>query len=261
MADSRSMALLLAALSAFFIAPPASADEELDKLKSDYDAAQSAWYEELAKHTAEDGSYDSSKMPPRPSEKFVPLFRAYAEEHAGKPEAVEALIWLVNEGGSGNPMQPGESQATWAAEQLAKNHAADAALKEHIARLRYAYYDVGKKPMIALYERVIEVNKDKEIAGWAMFNLAYTLYEESPHPNPDAATNDKKRAEELFRQTTEDYTGTPAADRAAGYIYEIENLQIGMKAPEIVGVDVNEKEIKLSQFRGQVVVLDFWGFW
>ena len=34
-----------------------------------------------------------------------------------------------------------------------------------------------------------------------------------------------------------------------------------MQAPELVGTDVDGKEIRLSQYRGRVVVLDFWGLW
>jgi cytochrome oxidase Cu insertion factor (SCO1/SenC/PrrC family) len=32
-------------------------------------------------------------------------------------------------------------------------------------------------------------------------------------------------------------------------------------APEIAGEDVDGKEFKLSDYRGKVVVLSFWGFW
>ena len=38
-------------------------------------------------------------------------------------------------------------------------------------------------------------------------------------------------------------------------------LPVGYVAPEIVGKDVDGKEIKLSDYRGKVVVLDFWGRW
>jgi hypothetical protein len=37
--------------------------------------------------------------------------------------------------------------------------------------------------------------------------------------------------------------------------------KVGESAPDIVGVDVDGKEFKLSDYRGKVVVLDFWGFW
>ena len=39
------------------------------------------------------------------------------------------------------------------------------------------------------------------------------------------------------------------------------NLAIGKVAPEIVGKDIDGKEMKLSDYRGKVVVLDFWGDW
>jgi len=38
-------------------------------------------------------------------------------------------------------------------------------------------------------------------------------------------------------------------------------FEIGQTAPEITGKDLESKPMKLSEFRGKVVVLDFWGFW
>jgi len=38
-------------------------------------------------------------------------------------------------------------------------------------------------------------------------------------------------------------------------------LAIGKVAPEIVGEDLNGKPLKLSDFRGKVVMLSFWGTW
>jgi cytochrome oxidase Cu insertion factor (SCO1/SenC/PrrC family) len=37
--------------------------------------------------------------------------------------------------------------------------------------------------------------------------------------------------------------------------------QIGQKAPEIKGTDSAGKSFRLSDYRGKVVVLDFWGDW
>ena len=79
--------------------------------------------------------------------------------------------------------------------------------------------------------------------------------------NEEKQKTDRHRAGELFRSVVKDLDGTEQAGEAGRYIYELENLQIGMKAPEFLGQDVAGKEIKLSQFKGQVVVLDFWGFW
>jgi cytochrome oxidase Cu insertion factor (SCO1/SenC/PrrC family) len=38
-------------------------------------------------------------------------------------------------------------------------------------------------------------------------------------------------------------------------------LNVGQTAPEIEGEDLDGKKFKLSDYRGKVVVLDFWGNW
>jgi cytochrome oxidase Cu insertion factor (SCO1/SenC/PrrC family) len=50
-------------------------------------------------------------------------------------------------------------------------------------------------------------------------------------------------------------------DPAAGASHPPEALAIGKVAPDIVGEDIDGKEFKLSEYRGKVVVLDFWGNW
>jgi cytochrome oxidase Cu insertion factor (SCO1/SenC/PrrC family) len=40
-----------------------------------------------------------------------------------------------------------------------------------------------------------------------------------------------------------------------------EDLAIGKVAPDIVGEDIDGKAFKLSDYRGKVVVIDFWGHW
>src|SRR5258708_33451426 len=51
------------------------------------------------------------------------------------------------------------------------------------------------------------------------------------------------------------------ADRAKSELYEIHQLSTGKVAPEIEGEDVDGKKLKLSDYRGKVVVLVFWGEW
>ena len=38
-------------------------------------------------------------------------------------------------------------------------------------------------------------------------------------------------------------------------------LEVGDMAPEIIGEDIDGKRFKLSDYRGKVVMLDFWGDW
>ena len=55
--------------------------------------------------------------------------------------------------------------------------------------------------------------------------------------------------------------GGPAGMPGAGGPAVVVPLKIGDAAPEITGPDLDGKPMKLSDFRGKVVVLDFWGDW
>jgi hypothetical protein len=44
-------------------------------------------------------------------------------------------------------------------------------------------------------------------------------------------------------------------------MYKVTHLVVGCEAPEIKGVDHDGKQFRLSDYRGKVVLLPFWGFW
>jgi peroxiredoxin len=77
----------------------------------------------------------------------------------------------------------------------------------------------------------------------------------------------RKDAERLLQEVVDDYYLLD--DPRKGYLgavaepqlFELQRLQIGMVAPEIEGTDLEGVTFKLSDYRGKVVVLDFWGYW
>lgn len=56
------------------------------------------------------------------------------------------------------------------------------------------------------------------------------------------------------------YRGT-LGEQAKRTLFELRNLSIGKVAPDIIGEDIDGTPMKLSDYRGKVVVLDFWGDW
>ena len=48
---------------------------------------------------------------------------------------------------------------------------------------------------------------------------------------------------------------------AENELFVMNHLSIGKTAPDIVGEDLDGEEFKLSDYRGKVVLLDFWGDW
>jgi len=71
----------------------------------------------------------------------------------------------------------------------------------------------------------------------------------------------------LFKELGEKYPkqviipGLTVGQMATSSIFEIEHLGVGKVAPEIVGEDLDGAKFKLSDYRGQVVMLSFWASW
>lgn len=69
----------------------------------------------------------------------------------------------------------------------------------------------------------------------------------------------------LYKTVINDYGDLAYGRGTLGAIAERQlfmlNLQIGKVAPDIEGSDLDEVEFKLSDYRGKVVVIDFWGDW
>jgi hypothetical protein len=71
-------------------------------------------------------------------------------------------------------------------------------------------------------------------------------------------------AEVLFKRAARDYGdvkmsyGSTVAERAEAELFQIHNLVVGKEAPEIQGEDQDGRRFKLSDYRGKVVLIDFW---
>lgn len=316
----RWMLLMLAGCTALAAQEPASTEPPAPPPASPYDALELAFNQAQQKFWEgfkEDKEPDWSK---NPAKEFMPKFRKLAEDNAGKPEALKALVWILTNARMLEMGQPTEGEAVaavpaatteagksdtgdakpekgeakpeageaksdkapvpatplivkvssadeaknWALERIKRDHLADPAMKDIMPNLRYLAYDLGSKPVVELAEAILARNKDRDVQAHATFNMAWAMY----NPFVDAMNADEKAREanktwavELFRKVVKDFADTDAAKEAGPFIFEIEHLQVGMKAPDIAGKDIDEKDVKLSGFAGKVVVLDFWGFW
>jgi hypothetical protein len=73
-----------------------------------------------------------------------------------------------------------------------------------------------------------------------------------------------REAEALLERASRDFGGvrTPSGgtvgERAQSELFEIRNLVVGKKAPEMEGQDQDGRRFRLSDYRGKVVLIDFW---
>jgi hypothetical protein len=75
----------------------------------------------------------------------------------------------------------------------------------------------------------------------------------------------EREAEKLLGQVIDKYGNlkdlTTLGEAAEGELFALQHLAIGKAAPEIEGQDLDGKKLRLSDYKGKVVLLDFWGSW
>ena len=107
-----------------------------------------------------------------------------------------------------------------------------------------------------LFEEVISEYGDVPYVTRRHRELEALLKEPTPERNGKPLTaEDRRRIEaRLARKRT-------LGQEAEARLDEMLNLAVGKPAPEIEGVDMDGKPLRLSDYRGKVVMLVFWGTW
>lgn len=112
-----------------------------------------------------------------------------------------------------------------------------------------------KEESMALLDLVIASVADLEVQATAAGTQASVI-------DVRGGTREQRMpAIEAMKAVAARWPETKAGRRAGGAAFAFENLNVGQTAPDIVGADVDGNALKLSDFAGKVVVLDFWGFW
>jgi hypothetical protein len=263
--------------------PPA---EQYKALVAEYQKAQEDFRAALQEaKTPEERQKVIQEKQPQP-DKFAGRFLELAEKNAKDPVAVEALVWVVSNT-AGQPKK--DSPRTQAIELIRKNHLESDKLEPMIARLSFS----NDKDSEALLQAIAEKNPHREVQGQAVFGLAQQiqnqlrladriknqpqlakLYEQSLGEDYVKALREMdaekkaKEAEQLYQRVVEKYAdlkaprGGTIGKVAEGALKALRNpIVVGKPAPEIEGEDIDAKAFKLSDYKGKVVLLDFWGHW
>ncbi len=120
--------------------------------------------------------------------------------------------------------------------------------------------------MSVLLREALKRNPNRDVQGAASYYLASRLLAKPNFDRAEVLTLLKRCAGEFKDvQLSFEYENQEVeyslADLAKPTIFAMEHLSEGTKAPEISGSDVDGKPFKLSDYRGKVVVVDFFADW
>ena len=228
-----------------------------------------------AAETAEEKRRAYDEAYPKPVD-YADAFLAIANAHAGTEAARDALIWTVKNVREREPQ-------TRALDLLVRDFVADKAVGGICRGLRYAMHAGAGQAL----KTIVAKSPHDEVKGQARYALAIRVkrqeglakrlqadpddrmvvaYEKSYGKSVVEYLRSKPpaeilaEAEKMLQGVVDDYDGS-LAESASSDLFEIRNLGIGKVAPDIEGEDIEGITFKLSDYRGKVVVIDFWGDW
>lgn len=237
-------ALLVAALPA---QEPAERPD-FAALEREYNAAQRA-YTDALRSQREQPEAERTAVP-RPETVFQPRFAQGAAAHAGTAQAVPFLVWLVSRGSP--------DAAKQALSTLFEHHVEDPGIRFAVARIGGLHHVLGAAQSRAWLDAVLEQNRDPAVQNQARYTRAAM----------SVGTRAVLRSDELRAQAIADLEHLLAAGPdpslrglATNLLDEAQRLEPGLPAPDIEGEDLDGVRFKLSDYKGKVVLLDFWGDW
>jgi hypothetical protein len=217
-------------------------------------------------------------------------FLELAENHPNDPIALDALmqaVWQVNTTPWPVELVGEDSARAKAFEIIQRDHIRSDKLGPLCQRVSYGFC----KEYETFLRAVLAKNPHKKVQASARLSLGHflnnrlqrlDLCKERPELAKEfAGLYGKEYLAELLRQdrakaikeieavvgqAAEKYGdvklpgGGTAAERAQAELFEIRNLSVGKEAPDIEGQDQDGKRFQLSDYRGKVVLLDFWSY-
>jgi hypothetical protein len=270
-------------------APAEQVERVIDRQKQLQDAFWKKY--KAAKSEAEKERLGGSEYP----EPDAParLLLEIASKHPKDPAAFDALLWVAR----GTPRPPNKPDAPFARarDALMRDYARHPRVGEFCRVLTYEESHLPSVAFVrAVYEkhpdaaaraqagltravqlrrhasfaRTMQKGTDAVRANWAKsYGQEYVDYltradagklDQEAEAILDRLVTDKELARVSYERGDKTRTVGEAADAE---LFEIRHLQPGKPAPEIVGEDIDGQRFKLSDYRGKVVLLDFWGDW
>ena len=212
---------------------PLSPEEQFDQLNLAYVQEQ--------EKAADAGNAQSPALADQYAVKFLEL----ASAHPGDRTAYASLNWV----------------AMFAKDPALQNQAIDQMVANHVdsAGLSRLSMQLAQRPLSdkseAQLTTMIEKSSNESVRASATMALASQL---SSVPEDQ---QDEERIKALYQSVIDQYAALPRMVAAANQALAKFRFRIGQVAPEIEGEDLDGQAFKLSDYRGKVVVLDFWGDW
>lgn len=183
-----------------------------------------------------------------------------AEENPEHEAATRALVWIVT-------YWDGRSERGIQAFDELIEHRIDS---EAIGDIAMATGFFSEERAEQALDRMIERSPHRSVQGRALLVRAEgraRKLEAMRRRGDEKSGEAEAELAALLRSVASDYAdvrssdGKTIGDAAERMLFALDRLAVGKQAPEIEGENGKGAAMKLSHYRGKVVLIDFWGDW
>jgi hypothetical protein len=264
---------------------PATPGEQLEALKKEIETARRELLQNYQQAKSPEEKQKLLTKRDEHNQRCAHRALELAQKNPKDPAAVDALCLILN-GGMAHRSVGAEAETAF--DLLRKRYITSDKLRQ-VCLVAFIFDQISMQPTKFLRE-VIEKNPHRAIQAQACYTLARVLRRQAdraeqvrdeavakkweqfmnPEVLKEAKASDPEKlsqeAEKLLERILTKYADVKSSrgtlgEQAKTMLFEMHSLVIGKTAPEIEGEDIDGQHFKLSDYRGKVVVLDFWGNW
>ena len=207
--------------------------------------------ESIAKAKKEGGAMPAISMTP-PIGEFVPQFEAAAKKFAGTPDQLQFLAGAVNLSAYAEDKSAGER----CLKEVLTHHLNNPELPDFINALSRARSWMSDEKVDAALNKILEESKIASAQGAALFALNQETLERG-----DVTTDEFKQALAKVKTFATEHELKDLLARVDNIEKSRVSLVVGGTATDIKGIDLDGEAFALSDYKGKVILLDFWGDW
>jgi S1-C subfamily serine protease/thiol-disulfide isomerase/thioredoxin len=236
-------------------------DERMAKLMMEFNE-KARWFNlEISRATSDQQRRELTESR-HPAPEFTAHMVELVEKHPDTPMEFDCLSWICQVGAQPSAPSTCEASLAQAAERIVKNFA------DHprLAQLMWSMQGTSRKGAWIFMQRIAQSSPDRNLRGIACYSLAVAKQQAGDNA-------DRQEVLALLEQAKSEYADVvyyctdPRHPRhvigseAEEALFQLKNLAVGCAAMEISGTDLAGEVFQLSDYRGKVVVLDFWADW
>jgi len=254
-----SLGFVLASTVLAAPAGQADAEKDFDAFSSEYEQARKEFLQhvEELQATGDEGEVEEYTAQWNPAEAFLDRAGEKAAEYAGTDGAVPFLLWIVRNDlaveGAPDAVPPRTLEALTT---LGKSHPEHASLLGAVAEAIYWAWEIGQPRTIATLEHLRGSTQSPRLR-----ETCTLIGHRVRLSDPELAQDEVARIRAALVALAEGSEREGLKSDVEKLLFEVDHLRVGKVAPDIEAEDLFGERFRLSDYRGKVVMLDFWGDW